>query len=119
MSEHAIVHVELSAEDLQAAGGFYAGLFGWKIEHMPDGSYTTFEAPSGPGGGFNKVGEQVRPGDILFYVSTGDIEATLAKAESLGGKIVRPKTEIPNIGWYALFKDPTGNVIGLFTGLGE
>ena len=39
------------------------------------------------------------------------------KIESLGGQTLLPKTEIPNIGWFALFADPTGNRVGLFTGL--
>jgi len=33
----------------------------------------------------------------------------------LGGKILRSKTEIPGIGWFGIFKDPTGNSIALFT----
>ncbi|MBV9707198.1 MAG: VOC family protein, partial [Chloroflexi bacterium] len=41
--------------------------------------------------------------------------ASLAKVEELGGKTVRSKTEIPNTGWFAIFTDPTGNTIALFT----
>jgi predicted enzyme related to lactoylglutathione lyase len=82
----------------------------------PDGDYVCFEAPPGPGGGFPKVdGELIKPGDVLVYVATDDIDATLAKAEALGGKTLVPKTEIPGMGWWALFSDPTGNCVGLFT----
>jgi predicted enzyme related to lactoylglutathione lyase len=119
MSKHPIVHVEFSAHDVHAAARFYADLFGWKTEHLPEMNYTTFEAEGGPGGGFNPVGEQVKAGDVFVYVATDDIEATLAKAESLGGKTIVPKTEIPHVGWFAFFADPTGNTVGLFTGMGE
>ena len=53
---------------------------------------------------------------MFVYVATDDIDATLDKAESLGGKTVIPKTEIPNVGWFGFFTDPTGNMVGLFTG---
>ncbi len=117
MSKHPIVHIEFSAEDPLAAAKFYSDVFGWKTEHMPEMNYVTFDAEGGPGGGFNPIGEQVKPGDVFVYVATGDIEATLAKAESLGGKTITPKTEIPGVGWFALFSDPTGNTVGLFAGL--
>ena len=47
--------------------------------------------------------------------ATDDIDASLAKAESLGGKTVIPKTEIPGVGWFGFFSDPTGNVVSLYT----
>ncbi len=53
----------------------------------------------------------------MVYISTDDIDASLAKAESLGGKIVLPKSEIPDTGWFGFFSDPTGNVVGLYTPL--
>ena len=80
-----------------------------------------FQANPGPGGGFDKVGEAMgmgyKPGEVLIYVSTDDIDATLAIAASLRGKILQPKTEIPNVGWFGIFSDPTGNRIALFTSM--
>jgi predicted enzyme related to lactoylglutathione lyase len=52
---------------------------------------------------------------VRISVLTDDIESTLAKVEELGGQTVTPKTEIPDMGWFAVFKDPQGNLIGLFT----
>ena len=116
MSEHHLVHFEFSAHDRQAAGQFYSDLFGWEISDMPEMNYATFETGS-VGGGLNPVSETNPAGTVLVYIGTDDIESTLAKAETLGGKIVTPKTEIPETGWFAFFSDPTGNVIGLFTPL--
>lgn len=117
MSKHPIVHIELSAEDPVAAGEFYANLFDWGITHDKALEYVMFNPEPGPGGGFNPVSDDTPAGTVLLYVQSDDIEATLAKAESLGGKTLVPRTEIPTVGWFAIFADPTGNSIGLFKGL--
>ena len=116
MSQHSIVHIEFSANDPKAAGDFYKHLFGWKIETIPDMDYVTFEVTPELGGGFLDIDEQYfRTGDIIPYINTDDIESTLDRVVSLGGKILKPKTEIPGIGWYAFFADPTGNRVGLYS----
>jgi predicted enzyme related to lactoylglutathione lyase len=51
---------------------------------------------------------------VLIYISTDDIDDSLAKVESLGGKTLLEKTPVAEMGWYALFADPTGNRIGLW-----
>lgn len=117
MANHVIVHVELSSTNLADSQAFYRALFGWKTQ--PWGSdYALFTPPSGPGGGFNPVGGRWKPGDVVVYVSTDDIPGTLARVKALGGKTVVPETEIPDVGWYALFHDPSGNVLGLFKAKG-
>ena len=120
MSKHSFVHVEFAAEDPKATSEFYAKLFSWKTEAMPEMDYYMFDVEPGPGGGFPKVdGEMYKAGDVIVYVSTDDIEASLAKAEELGGKTLLPKTEIPGMGWFAFFSDPTGNRVGLFKSKNE
>jgi predicted enzyme related to lactoylglutathione lyase len=117
MAKHSIVHVELSAADPKAAGKFYKDLFGWKIDYDDKMDYVQFSPEEGPGGGLPKVGEMMPAGAVLIHVSTDDIEASLAKAEKLGGRQLVPKTEIPGIGWFAVFSDPTGNQVGLYTAM--
>lgn len=120
MSQHSIVHVEIPGIDPAAASTFYAELFDWRIQVDPTMDYHMFQVEPGPAGGFVKVGEagmEYKVGEVLIYVSTDDIDATLAKAEKLGGKTLVSKTEIPQVGWFAFFADPTGNRIGLFTNL--
>jgi uncharacterized protein len=118
MAKHPIVHIEFSAQDPDEAAKFYGELFGWEMQHMPEMNYVTFNPGEGPGGGFNPLSDQVKAGDVYVYVGTDDIEDTLARVKSLGGKTLMPKTEIPNIGWFAFFSDPTGNTVGLYTGRG-
>lgn len=114
MSEHPIIHVEFSAQDRQAAGKFYNELFGWKVQQIPEMNYATFDTGS-IGGGLNLVQENYPAGTVAVYVHTDDIDATLRKAESLGGKTLVPRSEIPGVGWFGFFTDPTGNMIGLLT----
>lgn len=117
MSKHPIVHIEFSSMDRAESTKFYGEAFGWQIQDMPEMNYTTFDPGTPPGGGFNPVGEQIKAGDVFVYIGTDDIDASLAKIESLGGKTVMPKTEIPTVGWFAFFTDPTGNMVALYTAL--
>lgn len=120
MSNHPIVHIDIPSSDPKAASTFYAEAFGWNIQ-IPQGyeDYPMFQEEHAPGGGFAKIGMMQgvveKPGDVLIYIGTDDIEASLAKVTALGGKVLLPKTEIPQIGWWAVFTDPTGNKIGLYT----
>ena len=117
MSNHPIVHVEFSAKDREVSGKFYGDLFGWKIEQMPEMNYAMFEPGEGIGGGLNPVQEGNPAGTVVVYIGTDDIEASLAKAEQLGGKAIVPKTEIPGMGWFGMFLDPSGDQIGVFTAM--
>ncbi len=117
MTQHNIVHIEIPASDLIKAGEFYNQLFGWKVEQMPEANYATWNPGEGPGGGFNPLGPIAKPGEVLIYVNSDDIEADLKQAVALGGTVVTEKSEIPTVGWFGIFKDPTGNRIALFTGI--
>jgi hypothetical protein len=37
------------------------------------------------------------------------------KVEAHGGTAVAPQMAIPGVGWLAYFKDPKGNIAGLYT----
>jgi hypothetical protein len=116
MADHPIVHIELASRSLDESGKFYAEIFGWKTERTQWTEYMTWDAPPGPGGGFAPVdGKDYKPGTVLIYINTEDIDATLAQIEAHGGKTIAPKGEIPTVGWYAIFEDPTGNRVALFT----
>jgi predicted enzyme related to lactoylglutathione lyase len=119
MSKHPIIHIEFSAQDREAAGKFYSELFGWNVEQIPDMNYALFEAEGGPGGGFNPITDEYPAGTVMVYVHTDDVEASLEKIVPLGGKVIVPKTEIPTVGWFAFFSDPTGNMVAMLEALPE
>lgn len=116
MAQYPVVHVEIPTTDPAASERFYAGVFGWEVEQHPEMDYATFVAEGGPGGGFPKIdGQLAKAGDVRIYLATDNIEETLARATDMGAETVLGKTEIPGYGYMALFRDPFGNTIGLFS----
>jgi predicted enzyme related to lactoylglutathione lyase len=107
-----VTHFEIYGKDREALAKFYGDLFGWNLQSIPELQYVTIDTASGAGinGGFatKEDGPQT-----IFYIEVPDIDAALEKIESLGGKTVAPKMEIPNVVTFAQFSDPHGNVIGL------
>lgn len=117
MSKRNVVHVEIPASNVEAAGSFYHELFGWKLQHVPEMNYTMWEAADGTGGGFPEVSEDNPAGRVLVYIDSDDIEADLNKVVRLGGKVLHEKMEIPQTGWFGVFQDPAGNVLALYTSM--
>ncbi len=119
MANHSVVHVEISADNPQAAGKFYADLFGWPVETDSQYNYTMFKTPAGLDGGFAQTNHPHSPtvaGDVVMYISTDNIDESLARAQELGAKIHQAKYHIPGVGHLAIITDPTGNKIGLLQG---
>jgi predicted enzyme related to lactoylglutathione lyase len=113
---HSFCHIEIPTTNLNKAVSFYKELFGWKIEIGAFPDYAMFETGEQPGGGIMKVEKIATPSGIgvVTYVLVEEVTDFLNKAKKLGGKIIKEKTEIPNMGWYGLFSDLDGNVFGLY-----
>jgi len=98
---------------------FTVMFFGWDIQADEAYNYVQFRSEGGPGGGFvvPRAGTPIgyKTDSLLVFLATDDIDATLALVERHGGKTVLLKTEIPHVGWWAVFTDPTGNHLALFT----
>ncbi|MFL5735039.1 MAG: VOC family protein [Chloroflexia bacterium] len=114
-----IVHVEFAAKNAAESAKFYSDLFGWKNQHMAEYDYWTFENEEQRGGGFNPVGTnpsglETKPGDVIVYFASPDLDATLARAIELGGSVVVPRVDMPGMGSFAIFSDPTGNKVGIW-----
>jgi uncharacterized protein len=110
------VHVELNTTDLGAAKTFYAKLFDWQMEDldMEEGPYTMISVGDGTGGGMMTQPVPGAPSAWLPYVDVEDITAATEKAQSLGAEVVVEVTEVPEMGWLSVFKDPTGAFLGLW-----
>ena len=110
-----ICHIEIPSRDYEKARKFYGGLFGWEFNVMGEMDYMTFKPPAGPGGGFDKTLEIASKPNVALYVEVDNLEATIKKAESLGGKCTKGKTQIsPEYGYYANITDLEGNQIGIW-----
>ena len=110
-----IVHFEIGVKDIQAGMGFYKDIFGWDISHDPDMNYVVIDTGDDPGGGIFGCSEAM-PTGVYIYVKVDDIGDSLKKAEELGGKIIKEKTQVSEEhGYFALFSDPDGNAIGIWS----
>jgi len=109
---NSVVHVEIHSNAPEKTKEFLKDVFDWKFQDMPEMNYSKFEAPSAPGGGLQKA--ENLPAGIINYILSEDIEGTLKKIQSSGGAIVMPKAEIPGMGWFAVFQDPTGITLALY-----
>ena len=108
------VHVELNTTDLGKAKAFYGKLFDWTLEDVPNMEYTMIKVGEGTGGGMMKHPVPGAPSMWLAYVMVDDVNTETAKAKSLGATILKDVTEIPGVGWFSIFSDPTGAVLALF-----
>lgn len=110
------VHVELNTTDLPKAKEFYGKLFDWTLEDtpMPDGMYTLIKPGNGTGGGMMKHPMPGAPSTWLAYVQVADVKASTQKARSLGANVIVEPQEIPNVGWFSIFMDPTGAALAMF-----
>ncbi len=112
---HPVVWFEVMGENGEKLQSFYQEAFDWKIDANNPMRYGMVEATKARGipGGVGQLGKIGPHPKVTFYVSTNDIEASLAKVVKLGGKVVMPRTELDGGTTLGLFSDPEGNAIGL------
>jgi uncharacterized protein len=108
-----ICYIEIPATDIARSAEFYAKVFGWKIRQRGDGA-TAFDDGVGEVSGAWVLGRPpaAAPG-LLIYVMVDSVAATVESVVANGGEIVQPiGADAPEI--TARFRDPAGNVIGLY-----
>jgi len=108
-----ICYLEIPATDIAKSSAFYAAAFGWKLRTRGDGA-TSFDDTTGQVSGTWVLGRPPSgaPG-LLFYIMTDNMAATVDAVVANGGAIVQPiGADAPEI--TARFRDPGGNVIGLY-----
>jgi predicted enzyme related to lactoylglutathione lyase len=107
------IHFEVAGKDPGKLQSFFGDLFGWKIDANNPMNYGMVNLSDDVAGGIGPAPEG-QPGHAMFYVGVDDVEAALAKAESLGGSRVFGPMEVPEGPTIGHFADPEGNVVGLF-----
>jgi uncharacterized protein len=118
-----VVHFELPFDDAERAKSFYREVFGWTLQDIPDWNYVT--VTSGP---TREDGTATEPGYIgggmtardgvngttVITIDTDDADATLATVAAHGGEVLQEKVPVGDLGFAAYFRDPEGNVVGLW-----
>jgi predicted enzyme related to lactoylglutathione lyase len=119
-----VVHFEIYGDDVEGLADFYAKVFGWEITRVPAIDYWSVRTtptdergmPTEPGGINGGMAKRPMPGATFWvnYVDVPSVDDAVRKAEALGAKVVRAKTPVPRMGWFALLTDPQQNVFGLW-----
>lgn len=108
-----ICYIEIPAAEIARSAEFYQRVFGWNIRKRGDGS-TAFDDGAGEVSGTWVTGRPPAgtPG-LMVYVMVDNVEKTVEAVKANGGEIVQPiGADAPEI--TARFRDPAGNVIGLY-----
>ncbi len=122
-----VVHFEIPADDLPRAQKFYTSVFGWKMESVPEMEYILIGTtpadekgmpmePGGINGGMMK--RQSPLNSPVITIDVQNIDEAMKKVKKMGGKTVREKMQVENMGYAAYFKDTEGNIIGLWQKIG-
>jgi hypothetical protein len=119
-----VVHFEIPVDDLERAKAFYGTVFDWELRSIPEMQYTMVTttqmdeqtmSPTSPGainGGLMDRSDHT-PSPVIT-IGVDSVEEAMKKVEAEGGAVITPSTPIPGMGAFGYFKDPEGNVMGLF-----
>jgi uncharacterized protein len=114
-----VVHFEIIGKDGAKLQSYYSELFGWEIDANNPMNYGVVSREGntnadgiGIGGGIGP-GPEGYEGHVTVYVEVPDVEASLAKASSLGGRRLMGPDKVMEDLEIGQFADPEGHVIGL------
>jgi uncharacterized protein len=122
---NAVIHFELMSKEPEKVSTFYAKVFDWKINHVPEIDYRVVETGAegewhGINGGIVKPDKPGPwPGNMLFYILVDDLSAYRDKVVAAGGKIHVEEHKVPRMGKFSLFSDPEGRMMGLWKAKAE
>jgi uncharacterized protein len=114
-----VVHFEIIGKDAETLRSYYSDLFGWEFDSDNPMNYGVVQRDAnvsadgvGIGGGVG-TGPEGYAGHVTFYIEVPDVEAALAKAESLGGSRVMGPEKVMEQVEIGLFTDPEGHLVGV------
>ena len=116
---------ELVTPDTDAASAFYAEVVGWGTTKWERGPmpYTLLMAGETAVGGVVLLHEKAKamgaPPQWLAYIGTADVDATVARATELGAQVFSPPMDMPEVGRFAVLKDPAGGTFALLSPAGD
>jgi predicted enzyme related to lactoylglutathione lyase len=103
---------ELGTTDTEKAGEFYSNVFGWTREGFSESpvEYTMFNNGDRGAGGMYKITPDMGPipPHWMVYFAVDDCDAKAQKITELGGSVMKPPDDIPNVGRFAIVTDPQG-----------
>ena len=121
-----VVHFEVPYDDADRARAFYADVFGWAIQPMPEFEYNfvqtgpTDESGMAAESGYIGGGMFQRQDDIskpIITIEVDDMTTALAAIADHGGAAVGEPQEVGDMGIAAYFTDSEGNLMGVWQSL--
>lgn len=118
MGHGKICYLELPAADIEASASFYAAVFGWRVRTREDGS-AAFDDGVGQVSGTWTTARKPLTADALtngpmIHIMVDDAAATVEAIKQHGGTIMRGIGEYVQEETVAIFRDPGGNVLGIY-----
>ncbi len=111
-----VIHFEIPCDDPQKTMKFFEDVFDWSFQNFGTEDYWSVVTgdPKAPGinGGLMKKRDPNQP--VANSIEVENLDQCMLKVEQAGGHIVVPKMAVPTLGWLAYFKDPDGNIHGMF-----
>jgi uncharacterized protein len=104
---------QLNTESAESTLGFYVGVFGWEKKGEPMPGYHVFGKGDEMLGGITTPAEGQGGKGWIPYVTVTDLDATLVKVNSEGGKVLTGPNSLPDGGRMAIIADPSGNATGV------
>lgn len=116
-----VVHFEITADEPERAQKFYEAAFGWKFQDsgIPDLDYRLAETGPLSDDGINGaiMPKKYHDQPVINTIAVDDLDASMEKVKSLGGKLEGEKNTIPGIGDFCYARDTEGNLLGLLQAL--
>jgi predicted enzyme related to lactoylglutathione lyase len=111
-----LCYLQIRAVDVAKSVNFYEKVFGWYIRHRGTSCPSFDDATGNVSGAWFTDRKISGNSGLLPSIWVDNIDATLAQAASHGGIVVEsPHPDFPgSTSWIATFRDPAGNLIGLY-----
>lgn len=119
-----VAHFEIYGDEPEKLAGFYRKLFNWDISSSGVEGYWSIKtvptddkgAPTQAGGINGGLMKRPMPDARAWtnYVTVASLDESLKQAAALGAQILRPKSPVPKMGWFAMLADPEMNVFGIW-----
>jgi uncharacterized protein len=107
-----LIHWELMVSDPERTKAFFARVFDWTYTSAGP-EYTLVQTGTEPNGGLMRRPPGVSQSALNNYFRVEDLDRTLRAAVEAGATVVVPRTEVPAMGWFAMFLDPDQIPIGI------
>jgi predicted enzyme related to lactoylglutathione lyase len=106
-------YIQIPATSTHESAEFYGKVFGWQIRGGNDQHLSFTDAPGDMIGAWIGGREVSRDAGVLPYIYVHGIDAAIDRIRAHGGELVKPPYE-EGLLWVATFRDPAGNVIGIW-----